>query len=226
MVPVLTAFKKEMNLNEMTVIADGGYRSSEKMKECNDNNIEIIVPLQSKKGYYKHPITPLSKEYFKYNSQDDFYTCPMDEELRFRNKITRDQKKYKRYVCEAGSTCPIKELCKKKGKRDIVRWEFEEVHEISKKRNEENPLLMLTRKSTVEHPFGTVKHNRNCYYFLLRGLRKVQAECSLIAIAYNIKRLSSIYENFTEYAESLKEAIVQLLLFFSLISANKKSYIY
>lgn len=223
MVPVLKRFKEEIHLNEMTVIADAGYQSSEKMKECKDDKIEIIVPLQAKKGHHKHPVVSLSKEKFKYNLKEDIYECPMKGTLVFRNQVTRDKKVYRRYVCESGATCPIRDLCRKKGKREILRWKHEDVFEISQKRNEEDPLLMLTRKSTVEHPFGTIKYNRNCYYFLLRGLKKVQAECSLIAIAYNIKRLASIYGNFTEYAELLKEAIVQLLIFFSLFLEKRRA---
>lgn len=59
-------------------------------------------------------------------------------------------------------------------------------------RVEANPELMRRRKQIVEHPFGTIKHWSNQGYFLMRGLEKVQAEMSLSALAYNIKRAINI----------------------------------
>ncbi|WP_293985567.1 transposase [Sphingobium sp.] len=44
------------------------------------------------------------------------------------------------------------------------------------------------RRSTVEHPFGTIKQSMNQGAFLMRGLEKIRAECSLTALAYNIRR--------------------------------------
>src|SRR5690606_7506171 len=42
------------------------------------------------------------------------------------------------------------------------------------------------RKSTVEHPFGTIKQWMNQGAFLMRGLANVNAEFSLTALAYNL----------------------------------------
>lgn len=45
------------------------------------------------------------------------------------------------------------------------------------------------RKSTVEPVFGIIKHVLGFRQFLLRGLRAVQGEWTLVCIAWNLKRL-------------------------------------
>lgn len=48
--------------------------------------------------------------------------------------------------------------------------------------------ILAIRKSTVEHPFGSVKQRMNQGAFLWRGLYKVRAEFSLTALAYQLRR--------------------------------------
>lgn len=55
-----------------------------------------------------------------------------------------------------------------------------------------NPQMTRTRRNTVEHPFGTIKHAMNQGHFLMKGLRQVQAEFSLSALAYNLLRAINI----------------------------------
>jgi hypothetical protein len=46
------------------------------------------------------------------------------------------------------------------------------------------------RKSTVEPVFGIIKRVMGFRQFSLRGLSNVAAEWSLVALAWNIKRMS------------------------------------
>ena len=55
-----------------------------------------------------------------------------------------------------------------------------------------NPQMTRTRRNTVEHPFGTIKHAMNQGHFLLKGLRQVRAEFSLSTLAYNLRRVMNI----------------------------------
>ena len=43
----------------------------------------------------------------------------------------------------------------------------------------------LTNTEIVEHPYGTIKRSFGYTYFLLKGLKKVRGELSLICFAYN-----------------------------------------
>ena len=48
------------------------------------------------------------------------------------------------------------------------------------------------RQQTVEPVFGTVKQAMGFRQFLLRGIDKVQAEWSLVTLAYNCRRLHNL----------------------------------
>ena len=51
---------------------------------------------------------------------------------------------------------------------------------------------MRTRRQTVEHPFGTIKHWMGSTHFLTRTLKRVSTEMSLHVLAYNLKRVMTI----------------------------------
>ena len=48
------------------------------------------------------------------------------------------------------------------------------------------------RKQTVEPVFGIIKHGMKFRQFLLRGIEKVRGEWSLVALAYNCRRLHTL----------------------------------
>ena len=59
-------------------------------------------------------------------------------------------------------------------------------------RLEQSPDAMRIRRSTVEHPFGTIKAWMGATHFLTKGLEHVKTEMSLHVLAYNFKRLIAI----------------------------------
>ncbi len=60
------------------------------------------------------------------------------------------------------------------------------------KRLDENPEFPVIRKQSVEHPFGTIKMWMGATHFLTKSLKNVSTEISLIALAYNLKRMMTI----------------------------------
>lgn len=82
----------------------------------------------------------------------------------------------------------------KKSSRDrsIDRSQYEAAVE----RNNEQVALRKNeykrRQAIVEHPFGTIIRKWGFDYNLLKGFKKVDAEFSLIFLAYNFKRCLSI----------------------------------
>lgn len=52
--------------------------------------------------------------------------------------------------------------------------------------------MMIKRSSTVEHPFGTLKHRAGMHHFLMRGLEKCRGEFSLMALCYNFTRVLNL----------------------------------
>ena len=51
---------------------------------------------------------------------------------------------------------------------------------------------MRVRRSTAEHPFGTIKCWMGATHFLMRRLPKVASEMALNVLAYNMKRVMAI----------------------------------
>ena len=52
--------------------------------------------------------------------------------------------------------------------------------------------MMTIRKSTVEHPFGTIKAWMGATHFQMRRLNNVRTEMALHVLAYNLKRVMKI----------------------------------
>ena len=54
------------------------------------------------------------------------------------------------------------------------------------------PDMMTVRRSTVEHPFGTLKFWMGHTHFLMKTLDNAGTEMSLHVLAYNMKRVMKI----------------------------------
>lgn len=61
-----------------------------------------------------------------------------------------------------------------------------------KLRQPEAKALYLKRQQSVEPAFGIIKQAMGFRQFTLRGLEKVSGECTLVALAYNCKRLAKL----------------------------------
>ena len=59
-------------------------------------------------------------------------------------------------------------------------------------RLDHRPDIMQTRRSTVEHPVGTIKSWMGSAHFQTKTIPKVSSEMSLQVLAYNMKRAISI----------------------------------
>jgi len=76
--------------------------------------------------------------------------------------------------------------------RRISRWEHESILDALETRMERSPDMMKVRRSTVEHPFGTIKYWMGSTHFQMRTIKRVSAEMSLHVLAYNLKRVIKI----------------------------------
>lgn len=94
----------------------------------------------------------------------------------------------------ACNECSIRSQCttSKKEPRRIRRWVHESIIDDMQKRLDENPEFPVIRKQSVEHPFGTIKIWMGATHFLTKSLKNVSTEISLIALAYNLKRMMTI----------------------------------
>ena len=92
---------------------------------------------------------------------------------------------------ETCAACPLKASCTTSSRRFITRHLHEDA--LNRMQQRATPEAMRLRRSTVEHPFGTLKYRIFGHpRFLLRGLGGAQTEISLATMAYNLKRMMNV----------------------------------
>src|SRR5437588_143337 len=128
------------------------------------------------------------------DAEHHHYTCPAGAKLTKANRRadhTEDHDFYRHL--SACFTCPLRPRCTPTKLRRIKRWENEEVLDKMQDRLDRMPEAMGVRRQTVEHPFGTLKAWMGATHFLTRTLDKVRTEMSLHVLAYNLKRMITIF---------------------------------
>ena len=180
----------EMGATELDVVADRGYYSGEEILACELSGITVTLPkpqTSSAKAEGR-----FGKQDFVYVAADDVYRCPAGQALPRRMTTVEDGKRLHRYWTNACSECPLKAKCTTGQERRITRWEHEAVLEKVQARLDHNPDAMRVRRSTVEHPFGTIKCWMGATHFLCKTLPRVATEMALNVLAYNMKRVMTI----------------------------------
>ncbi|MCB0533092.1 MAG: IS1182 family transposase [Saprospiraceae bacterium] len=203
--PVTIATKNELGVHALTVLADKGYHTGVALQACADN--EIITYVAVPEYGYSGKTKGFRKEDFKYDAERDAYICKAGKQLTTNNqwyeKHGRNgqfQYRFKRYTaayrtCEA---CPFAVDCLSDSNvahshgRNLERSEFEEAVVANRQRILYNRIVYRRRQAIVEHPFGTIKRSWGFHYTLLKGKAKVEAEYSLVFLAYNLRRALTI----------------------------------
>lgn len=182
------AAQQALEVEELTVLADGGYYEGRALKECEEAGLITYLPAPQS-GAAKHRGVFANKR-FRYDAERDLYLCPQGEELELRRINEKNGKQYKIYKTKACNGCPLRAQCTtSKYGRKILRWVDQEVLERLHARNRGRPELLKLRKTLAEHPFGTIKGGMNQGSFLLKGLNKVTIEFGLTMLGYNFKRV-------------------------------------
>ena len=89
--------------------------------------------------------------------------------------------------------CSLQPQCTKSASpRKISRWVHQDRIDNMNKLMKKRPDLMLIRKQTVEHPFGTIKCWMGMTHLLTRRFKNVRTEMNLHILAYNFKRMLNI----------------------------------
>jgi len=183
--------KEALQVEELTVLADGGYYEGNALKECEQAGVTTYLPQPQSREAKRRGI--FEQKQFRYDQQRDLYVCPQGEELRFRSKKNERGKEFKVYKTKACAGCPLRAQCTtSKYGRKLVRWVDQEVIERLQARNRGRPELLKLRKTLAEHPFGTIKWGMDQGFFLLKGMRKVTTEFGLTVLSYNLKRVINI----------------------------------
>jgi len=182
--------KQVIGTEALEVVADRGYFKGEELRACEQANITTFLPKPQTSGNMAKGL--FGKRDFIYHDEDDEYSCPGGQRLIYR--FTREEKgqMIRRYWSSACTHCSLKLQCTTGQYRRVSRWEHEAVIEAAERRLDKEPERMRVRRSTVEHPFGTLKAWMGYNHFLTRTLPRVSTEMSLHVLAYNMKRVMAI----------------------------------
>jgi len=176
-----------------TACGDAGYSDAEDLAPLDENGVDIIVPSQMQ-AEEKTP-GPFHKSQFQYDETSDSYVCPIGERLTYGGyEKARSRRYYKGgKVC---LTCPHFGVCTtdRVNGRKVTRDDYEALRAKLAERyaSPGGQAIYARRKEKTEPIFGHFKRNLGAGYFLLRGVEKVRAEFSLLAVAYNVRRLISL----------------------------------
>ena len=182
--------KEVLNCKALNVVADRGYYKGEEILNCAQSGITTFLPKSLTSGNQARGL--FGKQDFKYNPTNDTYICPNGKEAIYRFSREEKGKVIKRYWSSSCANCSIKSECTTGEVRRISRWEHEATLDALEVRMKNNTEMMTIRKSTVEHPFGTIKSWMGATHFQMRTLKNVSTEMSLHVLAYNLKRVMKI----------------------------------
>ena len=183
--------KQAIKTDALTVVADRGYFKGEEILACDEAGITTYLPKPQTSGNMAKGLS--GKRDFIYQPEDDQYACPAGQRLSYRFTREENGNMIRRYWSSACPRCPIKSQCTTGDYRRVSRWEHEAVVEAVQARLDREPERLRARRETVEHPFGTIKSWMGSTHFQMRTLERVSTEMSLHVLAYNLKRVISLF---------------------------------
>lgn len=202
LVPMARQAREALGVDHLRAIADRGYFDGEQVSRCAENGITPYVPEpeRSKGMGDREGISPeFYSNKFVYDPPSDTVLCPAGHRMVLRSESVHRWRQrpegmvIRRYATDRCRSCPhfMTQCTRNPRGRWIRRTEYSDVVEALRARmsSPEGREIFELRKSTVEHPFGTMKRGFDQGYLLLKGLRKVTGELGLTMVAYNLRRI-------------------------------------
>lgn len=186
-----------------SIIADSifGTEQNYELLESKQINNYLKFPSYQAEQKQSYCQDPFLKDNFSYDIATDSYTCPNEKQLTLQSsyfqthKRTGYQSAIKEYQCNDCQDCPFYQQCCRSttgGNRLIKVNEKLETYKQQARKNlnsETGNTLRKQRCIEIESCFGDIKHNMAFRRFHLRGIKKVETELSLVAMAHNLRKL-------------------------------------
>lgn len=182
--------KAVLKSDALAVVADRGYYNGKEILACEASGIKVYLPKNQTSGNQAKGL--FGKRDFIYLPETDEYRCPAGERAVYRLSSVEGGKCIRRYWSSACIKCQMKPQCTQGQNRRISRWEHEAVLDTVEARLDHRPDMIKIRRSTVEHPFGTIKSWMGATHFQMKTLKRIKAEMSLHVLSYNLKRAMNL----------------------------------
>ena len=181
------------------VLADGGYHSAANLVACAAQAPPVLVLMPDPQA--PRPSQPYHKDRFTYDPETDTFTCPQGQTLTFHGRVSRGpgrppDRKYRasKAACDA---CPVRAACTTataKGRSIAISPHDAALRAHRARMATDAAKTAYRRRKTLPEPtFGILKDQQGARRFLLRGLTNVQAEWTLLAVAFNLRTLARIW---------------------------------
>ena len=181
------------------LLADGGYHSAANLVACAAQIPPVPVLMPDPQA--PRPSQAYHKDRFVYDPETDTYTCPQGQTLTFHGRVSRGpgrppDRKYRasKAACDA---CPVRVQCTPsttKGRSIAIGPDDATLRAHRARMTTDAARTAYRRRKTLPEPtFGILKDQHGARRFLLRGLEHVQAEWTLLAVAFNLRTLARIW---------------------------------
>lgn len=193
------SFENHLPKLPQNINADAGYGSEQNYEYLKNKEITAYVKFQN---FHYEQTKKFKKNIFRvenlaYDESTDSYVCPNNKRLNYKETVRRktdtgfltERRIYQSEDCDG---CPLRTQC--------YEAKYDRKIEVSPRLNQhkQNARELLNspkgkelrsrRCVDVEQTFGQIKHNMQFKRFLLRGIKKVNTEFGIIAIAHNIRK--------------------------------------
>ena len=207
MIPFMEYLKQYRQIKRVSV--DSGYESEENYCYFETlPGIELYVKPsnheQLKSRKYRTDIS--RRENMAYDERCDTYTCANEKKLTFDyNKKSKSRSGFETetavYSCKECLGCSLKEKCiracgskkplEERSKVIYVSKRFAQQREAMEQKinTEEGKLIRVNRSIQAEGVFAMTKEDMGFHRFMLRSSAKVEAEWTLLSLAYNLLKL-------------------------------------
>jgi transposase len=192
--------KSILRTNEFTALYDKGFHTGSELKTAQDLGVETIVAIPGVPSTSQAPDPLFNYEFFRYNREDDTYTCPGGQVLRTNGSWYKQLSStgsiswFRQYKTKSCRKCPLRSQCTKSEKERLIhRSEYADYYEANRVNVKEKEQLYKRRQAIVEHSYGTIKRQWGFYYILTKkGIARAGSDVGFMFIAYNLRRIGNI----------------------------------
>lgn len=190
-------------------IGDAGFGNEENYQYLEEHGIanflkysqfhhDVGITTRKKKKKKQH----FTRDDFIYQEEHDRFMCPngrkllREEDDQVRVTATGFKKRIAVYRYESCAGCKYATICKtgKRNRAVNVSWPLEEYRHRARENltSKEGEKLRAQRNVDVESVNGHIKFNRKFSRFLLRGLKKVNIETTLLSMAHDLLKMKEM----------------------------------
>lgn len=181
--------------------ADGGYFSAANCEYCEKEGINFFVSPSDPKSKF-------AKARFRYDAENDYYTCPAGQRLVSTSSLNAKTRHYSTPACQ---TCSSRDECTKaKNGRVIYRGS----EDIARERAREKALTALggqvlsARKGHIEPVFGQMASRDELQQLHYRGIKAVSREVVFRAAVHNLRKILQKFKSNPGVRNKIQEAAI------------------